>query len=193
MRLIIFFCTALAVSVAYADPGIPGQYEPHPDAPAGLQQFGQLAGEWLCATEMPDGEGNWVKRPHRASWNWYYINDGFAVQDVWDPLYENPDKSITPRTGTNLRVYDPETDSWKAYWAAGLIPFVVVFDVKQKGDDMVMRRDHPGNANQPPHKAKITFFNITDEKFDWRYEGASLDDQENFNEQFRLFCEKQQA
>jgi hypothetical protein len=60
-----------------------------------------------------------------------------------------------------------------------------------KGNDLIMRRDSPGDSNQAPYKAKTTFFNITADKFHWRYEGALMNDPENFQEQFRLFSEKQ--
>ena len=43
----------------------------------------------------------------------------------------------------------------------------------------------------PPHRAKITFFNIPEAHCDWRYEAAVMNDPENFLEQFRLSCNKQ--
>ena len=177
---------------AFAGTEFPVQFEPHPDAPAGVKQFGQFAGDWVCSLESKQQDGSWQTRPGRAAWNWYYVNDGFAVQDIWNPYYESStEQKSGPRVGTNLRIYNPETDSWQAIWATGASTKVEIYDAEMAGKDMIMRRDASDDATRGPHLAKITFYNITRSKFDWRYEAAPLNNPESFTEQVRLQCERQ--
>ncbi len=155
---------------------------PNPDAPDQVQQFGQLEGEWRCQASQVDAEGNWQESPHPATWTWYYILDGYAVQDVWEP--SNPQAPI----GTNLRTYDPEVDKWQMVWATATQPKFDHFDATFSDGAIVMTGDRWERPGMSAHQARITFYNITDSTYDWKYEASG--DGASWAERVRIKCNK---
>ncbi|MEM7611178.1 MAG: hypothetical protein AAF270_05850 [Pseudomonadota bacterium] len=72
--------------------------------------FGRYVGDWKITDEAlaPDGSG-WSDGKG-ARWIFECIGDGAAVQDFWMPN--------TGGWGTNLRTYNPDSQSWEIVWAA---------------------------------------------------------------------------
>lgn len=157
------------------------------DAPDGVRQYGQFEGSWSCLPEFRDAEGNWQQAPGRPTWVWHYVLDGHAVQDVWlpDPEHSPP----TATKGTNLRVYDAENDEWDMVWTTETMGGFQHFTAKMLDGDIVMHGDIPA-GQRPAHKARITFHNITDSSFDWKYEASGVDDGVNWQLFSTLRCER---
>jgi hypothetical protein len=155
---------------------------PNANAPEQVQQFGQLMGNWSCQGSAPQPDGSWQDSPSRAAWTWYYVLDGFAVQDVWKP--GNPKAPM----GTNLRTYDAETDSWLMVWATQTQARFDHFTATFQDGQIVMLGDRWARPAFAAHKARITFFNIDETHYDWKYEGST--DGETWSEQSRLDCDR---
>ena len=53
---------------------------------------------------------------------------------------------------------------------------------------MVMRAEMPARGTRQAHLAKITFHNIEEKTFDWKYEFSPIGDGDNWTEASRLAC-----
>ena len=114
----------------------------NPDAPEGLDQFGQFAGTWKCAPASRQPDGSIQESALRPTWVWNYALNGMAIQDVWIPDAENaPAGSVM---GTNLRVYNTETDSWDMVWTTETMGGVQTFKSSMEDGNMVK-----------PHKVRL--------------------------------------
>lgn len=155
---------------------------PNPEAPEAVRQYGQLMGHWQCQGSSVQPDGSWQDSPAPATWSWYYVLDGYAVQDVWKP--GNPQAPM----GTNLRTYDPDTESWHMVWATTTQARFDEFTATYSDGEIVMHGDRWARTAFPAHQARITFHNIGEKHFDWRYEFST--DGESWSEQSRLACDR---
>ena len=97
---------------------------PNPKAPDAVrEEYGQFVGSWSCQGYNRQQDGRWQASPGRATWNWYYVMDGFAIQDVWIPSTASTGGAL----GINLRTYDAESANWQMVWATGRQPDFDIF------------------------------------------------------------------
>ena len=189
MRLIATITALLASAGAVSAGGI-ASTAANPDAPAEVQQFGQLVGSWQCKGENLQPDGTWQASPGTSVWDWYYVLDGYAVQDVWRPHTSgNPNAA----QGTNLRTYDPETGIWDVVWTTQNVPAIEKYRAAYRNDEIHIVAERPSNQFFPSHLMHITFHNIDEDHFDWRYEASGLTDGQNWQEQARLSCDRVRA
>ena len=78
--------TAAEPDVAYAaSPAYP-YGRPHPEAPAELEQFAFMIGEFDCVDQIRQQDGSVIR--FRAIWNAHYFLNGFGIQDeYWTPRF----------------------------------------------------------------------------------------------------------
>lgn len=95
--------------------------EPHPNAPAELEQFGQLAGIWVGEQEVRRRDGSWMSAGP-SLWVWRYSLGGFQVQDLW---YQAADQlpAYLGELGrdyllSGTRIYSPASERWEVAWTA---------------------------------------------------------------------------
>lgn len=160
----------------------------NPEAPEGIEQYGRFVGTWTCASQFRNPEGEWQKAPSKPTWRWHYALNGHAVQDVWIPDPENSPPGAA--MGTNLRVYDKENDTWDMVWTTETTGNFQHFAAQQIDGNMVMTADVPA-GNRPAHMARITFYNISERHFDWKYEASAPGDGVNWMEYSRLSCDRE--
>lgn len=182
MRSFIFLVVSLvsANAAAHQAPLISAGI--NPDAPEQVKQFGQLQGTWSCLGSGKQPDGSWKQGPAPATWTWYYVLDGYAVQDVWQPA-QGP-------MGTNLRTYDAEEDKWQMVWATSSQARFDEFDATFADGKIVMTGDRWARAAFPAHMSRITFHNISQQHFDWSSESSAAGDGENWTENVRLSCDR---
>lgn len=159
----------------------------NPEAHAGIEQYGQFVGTWTCAPAARQPDGSLKEFPARPTWVWHYALNGHAIQDVWIPDPENPRPGAS--MGTNLRVYDPEKDQWVMVWATETLNGFQQFTARMVDGEMVMHGDITLGPH-PPHKARITFYNISEAHFDWKYESSKLNDGELWSLAATLSCDR---
>lgn len=163
-------------------PAAPVTFNPgtlNPEAPPETAQFGQLVGEWSIRDENRQPDGSWTEGAG-ADWNWYYVLDGYAVQDDWiAPIPNAPEGSPAMQYGTNLRIYNPQAEQWEMAWTSSTGPSVTTFTATQEGDSLVMRGIYA--AGRPN---RITFFDITEDTFEWKLEIQQPD--ESWQEFYRI-------
>ncbi len=162
----------------------------HPDAPAEVDQFGRLVGSWDCKGANRQQDGSWKESPGIERWDWFYILDGYAIQDVWRPDIEaNPNAS----QGTNLRSFNSETGFWEVIWTTQKRAHIEHYRAAASGDDINIYAERPASPNFPRHLMRITFHNISDDHFDWRYESSGLTDGQDWTAVARLSCDRVDA
>ena len=154
--------------------------EPADGAPEGLAQFGRLVGTWECTSEQRQQDGSFAAGPNTASWTWFYTLGGKAVQDIWEPAQG--------AVGTNLRIYDAASDSWEIQWATGAVGHFERITAKADGDKVVMHGEVDATAALPAHRRRITFFDISADAFEWKYEATKPGGDSGWTEYSRLHC-----
>lgn len=155
----------------------------HPLAPQEVEQFGQLVGKWKCRTFALTDSGDWQER--EATWTWFYILDGFAVQDIWHA------KTVPfmnrPLYGTNIRAFDADAKKWQIIWIEnGSNKFDKPYEGVLEAGNIVVT-----GATRDGTKFRVTFFNITRDSFDWKSEDLQPDG-ETWKETFRIRAKREE-
>ncbi|MBT8335641.1 MAG: hypothetical protein KJO11_03490 [Gemmatimonadetes bacterium] len=146
--------------------------ERHPDAPAELDQFGQLAGIWTGQQEMRTQDGGWME-VGPALWAWRYALGGFAVRDLWFqaadqlPAYLGNLGRDYLLSGT--RIYSPASNRWEIAWIANGLSQAPgqdfgIFQATWEDDRIVMTS--PEGASPQ----RVTFSDFTPDSFLWTSE-----------------------
>lgn len=156
---------------------------PNPDAPAEVKQYGALEGTWQCESTNRQPDGSWQEVPGVATWSWYYVLNGHAVQDVWKPA------AASGSWGTNLRTFDAEKKQWNMVWVTQTQPEFDHYTATYSDGMIVMRGENPPR-NTPAHAARITFFNMTEQHFNWTYEGTAPGTDTGWTEFSRMSCSR---
>ncbi len=139
-----------------------------------LEQFGRYLGNWNIEDSQlgPDGK-TWTPGPG-ARWNFVCLGNGTAIQDFWMP----PDGSV----GTNLRTWNPNTESWDIAWAVNNAPgFAHIQAEEDDAGNIVMHYKSP----LPTPLRRITFFPPDATSWNWKME-FSTDDGDSWFEVYRI-------
>ena len=84
--------------------------------PEEVAKWGKLVGNWDIVVEMI-GEDGEVTQSFNAEWNWFYIMNGLAIQDVF--ILPKRADNIDPSdyfVGTGIRIYDEDEKKWQTSW-----------------------------------------------------------------------------
>ncbi len=135
---------------------------PNPNAPAELQQFAFLIGEWDAHAYLIDDSGNEVEFGY-ADWRIFYILNGCAIQDAW--IYRNL-ASGEVEHGTMFRTFNPAAGEWRIVEQRHTDLEFVHMTAKQVGETMEMH----GVLESPEGKVNFrrVFYNIEKDRFEWR-------------------------
>ena len=136
-----------------------------------MEQFGRYIGDWDIADEALSREdGKTWSAGNGARWNFTCVGNGIAVQDFWMPNGPkgapegSPDEGPGPGVGTNLRIYDAATKTWKIVWTATNSPGFGQISAKQNASgNIVMHWIDP--VQTPPRR--IIFFPPSEGGWDW--------------------------
>ena len=141
-----------------------GKY--NPKAPKQLQDYKELIGLSKCVSISRKPDQTWAK-PVNMTWEWKYIMNGMAVQDL--TLKEDR------RHSGSIRQYDKDSLQWNVHYyaSAGITSPLKVWKGNRKGNKIVLYKKH--NA---PNGAKgyyrLTFFDISNKSFNWVGEWVDL-------------------
>jgi hypothetical protein len=139
-----------------------------------LAEFGQYIGNWDIHDSQLSKDGSEWTDGAGARWNFVCIGDGTAVQDFWMPN-DGP-------VGTNLRIYNSETESWDIVWTIkGLPGFTHIGAKKDEQGNIVMQHISP----IPTPLRRITFFPADADGWKWKL-SLSTDDGESWFEVYRI-------
>lgn len=139
-----------------------------------IAQFGRYLGDWKIEDEQLAQDGSAWGPGKGARWVFTCIGDGTAVQDFWMPNNGG--------FGTNLRTYNPDTESWEIVWAAASQNGLMHINATQNEDgEIVMNVISP--QQNPPRR--ITFFPPDENGWNWVMEW-SFDDGATWSAVYRI-------
>jgi hypothetical protein len=139
-----------------------------------MAQFGQYIGDWKITDEAFAQDGSGWAPGKGARWIFKCIGDGTAVQDFWHPNGGG--------YGTNLRSYNPDTETWEIVWTATSLNGLTHISAKAQ-DDGSIRMDYVKPEQNPPRR--ITFLPMTESGWDWVME-MSFDGGENWTAVYKI-------
>ncbi|MFQ5527923.1 MAG: hypothetical protein ACE5GX_16895 [Thermoanaerobaculia bacterium] len=161
--LVLIGSLTLAVaSAAAGDDERPAFGALNPKAPPETAQFSFAIGEWSCTTRgmQPDGS---IKKGGPATWTFYYILDGWAIQDDWVAIQPSGAK----HHGTNIRSFNSQTGKWDNRWLAQGNLQWKYFSSEQVEETMVMTGGE-GTDPRGDFVDRNTFFDISEDSWSWR-------------------------
>lgn len=139
-----------------------------------MAQFGRYIGKWKIEDSTYQKEdGSW-KDGAGARWDFVCLGNGTAVQDFWMPNDGG--------TGTNLRTYNRDTESWDIAWImTGMSGFAHIGARQVDDGSIVMSYKSP----LPNPLRRITFFAPQADSWNWKLE-VSHDEGETWVEVYRI-------
>lgn len=140
-----------------------------------MAQFGRYVGDWdIQDWSLDKTDGKTWNDGKGARWNFTCVGDGIAVQDFWMPNDGGK--------GTNLRIYNPETESWDIVWTATGAPGTMnIIAKKQEGGEILMNILSP--EQNPPRR--IIFWPPTEDGWDWSMQ-MSFDEEKTWNDVYKI-------
>lgn len=139
-----------------------------------IAQFGRYIGDWKIEDEAFARDGSGWNPGNGARWIFSCVGPGVAIQDFWMPNNGG--------FGTNLRTYNPDTESWEIVWAAVSVDGMNHISAKQNDEgDIVMEFVTP--VQDPPRR--IIFFAPDENGWRWSQQW-SFDGGETWVDVYRM-------
>jgi len=174
-----FFVGSLIAAVTPPfDPG-----EMAAGAPPELMHWGKMVGQWSTIEESLQRDGSGWEPSTGADWDFFWAFDGWGIQDN----YTSPPDSVEMENeskrqrGINLRIYSTSGKKWVLTWLATQSSEPVTLTAFSDDEKMVMLTDR---KNPQGKFGRITFFDITEDHFEWKLEWS--DDQVQWLEVHRI-------
>ena len=137
----------------------------HDDAPKATDHWGKLVGHWDIIFESIDAAGN-VQRSFEGEWNWFYILNGFAIQDVF--ILPPRKKAEDPKTifyGVGIRIYNEEVNKWESVWVDTSNKKLEFREASSNDNEIILYQ-----TNNEGEKIRITYFDMEEKSFEWKQE-----------------------
>jgi hypothetical protein len=137
---------------------------PDPEHAAKLALFGRLVGSWDIRGRNFDANGT-VIREQAGEWHFGWVLEGRVVQDV---IISPPRDGRAPGEAskaydTAIRVYDPNTDTWRVTVVAPIYAVTLNLTARERGDEIWLEGLGPeGNP------IRWTFSEFTAERVLWQ-------------------------
>jgi hypothetical protein len=123
-----------------------------------------LLGKWEITDSSLNQQGQW-QAGNGASWHFYTILNGYAVQDDWvAPALDKPEPEAGRQYGTNIRIFNPKENRWEMAWASVKGQKVDTFTAIEQDGAIIMSGQFNGNTS------RITFYDIQSNSFAWKLE-----------------------
>lgn len=142
------------------------------DGPA--VQFGRYLGDWKIEDEVLAQDGSGWGPGKGARWVFECLGDGLAIQDFWMPTGGG--------FGTNLRTYNPDTQSWEIVWAAKALKGLMHIGAKQQGDGSILMNIISPRQDPP---RRIIFFPPDPSGWNW-VQQWSFDEGKTWTDVYRI-------
>ncbi len=134
----------------------------NPAAPKQTEQFDFMVGTFVCQDSLLVN-GAW--KVSNAIWEARYTLNGFAVEDV----YRNDNYA-----GMSIRFFNTRKQKWDVYFFGMPGEHTGLWEGTHTEGKMVMKQKRKG-PNGENLESRLTFYNITEQGFDWMGELRNLD------------------
>lgn len=138
---------------------------PDPAHAEALQLYGRFVGSWIVeqTDRFPDGSVD----HNVGEWHFGWVLQGRAIQDVWtvppSPRFsQNPPAGYPLRYGTTLRMYLPESDTWRITWTDPAVGYWSTMIGRAAGKDIVQEGHRVDGA-----PIRWSFRDIRPDSFRW--------------------------
>jgi hypothetical protein len=158
--------------------------KPNPNAPEQIRDFQPLIGICDCKSYTANQDGSWAD-PVNMTWEWKYIMNGMAVQDMTLKMDGGHSGSI--------RQYNTENNTWYVHYysTSGVPNPLPVWEGGKVNNDIILfKKQKAPNGFEGFYK--IIFSDISTNGFNWL--GTWVDKKENGTISFPLWkieCAKQ--
>jgi len=154
----------------------------NPNAPAQTADFAPIIGECKCKSQKRAPDKSWGDEVAMI-WRWKYIMNGMAVQD--ETLKEDSMHS------GSIRQFNADSLKWYVhYYSSSSVPTRLPTwegSTSEDGDIILYREQTAPNGNDGFYR--LTFFNITDDGFDWIGEWVNTNETFAY-ETWKISCTK---
>lgn len=155
----------------------------NPNAPKETGDFAPLIGNCTCKSVSRIDQNTWADTVS-MNWTFKYIMNGMAVQD--ETL-----KADGAHSGS-IRQYNADSSKWYVHYyssSASVSKLPTWEGVKTENGNIVLYRDSPA-PNGTPGDYRLSFFDITDEGFNWV--GEWVNKAETFTyPTWKIFCRRE--
>ncbi len=154
---------------------------PNPDAPAQITDYKEMIGLCNCKSLARIDQNSWADTV-AMTWEFKYIMDGMAVQDI---TYKEDGK----HTGS-IRQYNTDSAKWYVhYYTSAVAPAILpIWNGNRIDDKIILYKDQPA-TNGTAGYYRITFYNISMKGFDWLGEWVDLNETFSYP-LWKIFCTK---
>ncbi len=163
--LLLFISISISSSFAIAQ----YDYEPSSENPFGklnpaafLQtgDFAPLIGESECKSQNRAADGTWNSKVDMI-WRWKYIMNGMAVQD--ETL-----KADGTHSGS-IRQFNTDSTKWYVHYysSSSAVNSLPVWEGSKTDDGNIVLYREQAAPNGTEGYYRLTFYNITNDSFDW--------------------------
>ncbi len=171
MKKIAIFSSALLFTIIINAQSSVGLISSAPKSvPEEVAQWGKLVGNWDIVVEMIGEDGN-VTQSFNAEWNWFYIMNGLAIQDVF--ILPKRADNIEPSdyfVGTGIRIYDEDKKKWQTSWLDTSSKRIELREAVSTDQNIVVIHNTEGGD-----KLRYTYYDMNAESFKWKQESANND------------------
>lgn len=185
VTLIIIFSTGISCAQDESFEGSTKNKTLNENAPAETESLSRLIGKWDAKIERLDKDGSWIEETKKIEWHWYFILNGHAIQDDW--ITEKLAKDGSDSTlvyGTNIRIYNKNENLWYMAWIHGDGQKLATFTAVNENDKVIME-----GTNASGREVRITFFDITDNSFEWQQEWT-FDEGKSWTVVVKIHCSR---
>jgi hypothetical protein len=129
-----------------------------------LMLFGRLVGSWDIEGRFFDKEGN-ITKQGTGEWHFGWVLEGRVIQDVIisPPRAGRELGARSTAYDTAIRVYDPETDTWRVSVIAPIYGTTLQLTAREHDDEVWL--EGPGPEGKP---IRWTFSEFSDDRVRWQ-------------------------
>ena len=140
--------------------------------PEEMQQIAHLAGEWdvTMSWKMDPTSEEWTTTKGKS--HYMSVLDGCGMHYSYKET-----SSESTFEGSGLLAFNRETGKWQSMWMDNMSAAISLYEGDFKNGEMVVGGEDYWNGMK--YISRLTTYNITDNRFDWKFE-MSLDEGKTF-------------
>lgn len=161
INLFIFLITFSAFSQYKFDVSIKNPYGKYnPKAPKQVKDYQDLIGKCNCTSESRKPDGTWTK-PVKMTWEWRYIMNGTAIQDM--TLKEDGSHS------GSIRQYNKDSLNWYVHYysSKAATPKLRTWSGNKTMDGKIVLYMDQKAPNGTDGFSRLTFYDINKKGYKW--------------------------
>ncbi len=137
----------------------------NPNAPEATEHWGKLVGNWDIIFESVDASGT-VQQEFEGEWNWFYMLNGHAIQDVF--ILPPRNQASDPNSifyGVGIRIFDEDSGKWQSVWVDTSNKILELREASSTDEKIILHQ-----TNAKGEKLRISYFDIAKNSFEWKQE-----------------------